>query len=84
VDDGIIAGNKTMMRSTIDGLNKVFKVKVQETIKDFLGCNIGEDFGTITLGQSRIMEKPRRKSNGSHHWLQAFFCCLTKALCQDY
>jgi hypothetical protein len=56
VDDGIIAGDETMMRDVIDGLNKVFIVKVQETIKYVLSCNIGKDFGTITLGQSRIVD----------------------------
>ena len=57
VDDGIITGDEQMMKKVIDGLNKVFKVKVQETIKDFLGCEIRENFGEISLGQSRIVEK---------------------------
>jgi hypothetical protein len=40
VDDGIITGSKRMMLEAIKGLNQVIKVKVEKSIKDFLGCKL--------------------------------------------
>jgi hypothetical protein len=41
VDNGIITGSKRMMVEAIEGLNEVFKVKVEKLIQNFLGCKIG-------------------------------------------
>jgi Reverse transcriptase (RNA-dependent DNA polymerase) len=57
VDNGILAGNLGMMESTLDGLGKVFKMKVQPDIKDFLGCEICEGVDEIVLSQKRIVSK---------------------------
>ena len=46
-----------MMKDVIAGLNKVFKDKVQETKTDFLGCEIRENVGEVSLGHSRNVDK---------------------------
>jgi hypothetical protein len=38
VDDGIITGSQRIMKNTIYGLKKLFKVKLEMSIKDFLNC----------------------------------------------
>jgi Reverse transcriptase (RNA-dependent DNA polymerase) len=57
VDDMIITGDVGLMVKTIEGLRKVFHVKVQYTIKDFLGCNIVELPDEIDIYQLRIVQK---------------------------
>jgi hypothetical protein len=49
-----------MMKETIEDLNKVFKVKLEKNIRDFLGCQISTENGKISLGQQRIIEKMER------------------------
>ena len=39
VNDGILTGDLEMMQDTLEGL---FKVKVDKSIKDFLGCEISK------------------------------------------
>jgi hypothetical protein len=53
IDDRIITGNESMIRDVIDGLNKVFKVKVQETIKDLFVYHprSNQDCGEADQGQ---------------------------------
>jgi hypothetical protein len=57
VDDGIIAGDEELMENTISGLNMVFHVKVQKSIRDFLGCEIHESIAGFVLCQTRIIDK---------------------------
>ena len=38
----IVTGNEYLMKDTIEGLENVFKIKIQRDIKDFLGCKIVE------------------------------------------
>jgi Reverse transcriptase (RNA-dependent DNA polymerase) len=57
VDDGIITGSERMMIQAIEGLNQVFKVKVEKSIQDFLGCEIGSDGHVLSLKQPRIIKK---------------------------
>ena len=52
VDDSIITGDENMMNKTIEGLNEVFKIKVQKDINDFLGCEIKEVKGGFQLNQT--------------------------------
>jgi hypothetical protein len=37
VDDGIITGSIKLMEETIERLNKVFKIKFEKNIHDFMG-----------------------------------------------
>jgi len=53
----IITGNEYLMKDTIEGLEKVFKIKIQRDIKDFLGFEILEKTDEIHLYQKRIIEK---------------------------
>ena len=57
VDDGIITGDEELLEESIQQLSNNFNLKVQEGMKDFLGCEIaiGNDVGTIK--QTRIIEK---------------------------
>jgi hypothetical protein len=45
------------MEKTIEGLGGIFKIKVERTFKDFLGCKMHEDSECITIGQTRIINK---------------------------
>jgi hypothetical protein len=45
------------MNETIEKLNKVFKIKLEKNIQDFLGCQISYERDKILLGQQRITEK---------------------------
>ena len=44
-----------MMEKTIEGLNSMFKIKVQKDIGDFLGCEIKELNGGFQPSQSSIV-----------------------------
>jgi Reverse transcriptase (RNA-dependent DNA polymerase) len=57
VGDGIITGSKRMMLEAIKELNQVFKVKVEKSIKDFLGCKIGSAGHVLSIKQTRIIKK---------------------------
>jgi hypothetical protein len=57
VDDGIITGSEKMMHETVNDLNKVFKVKLERSIRDFLGCEIICENGCLSIGQERIVNK---------------------------
>jgi hypothetical protein len=57
VDDGIITGSIKLMEETVEKLNKVFKIKFEKNIHDFIGCQITQKNGKILLGQQRIIEK---------------------------
>jgi hypothetical protein len=57
VDDGIITGSEKMMYETVNDLNKVFKVKLERSIQDFLGCEIICENGCLSIGQERIVDK---------------------------
>jgi Reverse transcriptase (RNA-dependent DNA polymerase) len=57
VDDAIITGEEGLMEDTIQRLGKVFNIKVQKSIEDFLGCKIHEGIGEIFLTQRRIVQK---------------------------
>jgi hypothetical protein len=57
MNDGIITGSTKLMEETIERLNKVFKVKFEKNIHDFIGCQITQERGKILLGQQRIVEK---------------------------
>jgi Reverse transcriptase (RNA-dependent DNA polymerase) len=57
IDDMIITGDVRLMVKTVEGLRKVFEVKVQYTIKDFLSCEIIKLPGEIHIYQSRIIQK---------------------------
>jgi Reverse transcriptase (RNA-dependent DNA polymerase) len=57
VDDMIITGDESLMKKIIEGLEKVFKLKIQRDIKDFLGCEIIEGAEETHLYQGRIIEK---------------------------
>jgi hypothetical protein len=46
-----------MMNKTIKDLNKVFKVKLEKSIKDLLGCQIIQENGCLSIGQERIINK---------------------------
>ena len=46
-----------MMQDTLEGLNRVFKVKVDKFIKDFLGCEIIQLSHGMALTQKRIIER---------------------------
>jgi Reverse transcriptase (RNA-dependent DNA polymerase) len=56
VDNAIIAGEEGLMEDTIHRLGKVFNIKVQKSIEDFLGCKIHEGIGEIFLTQRRIVQ----------------------------
>jgi hypothetical protein len=53
----IITGNEGLMKNTIEGLEKVFKLKIQQDIKDILGCEIIEGAEETHLYQGRIIKK---------------------------
>jgi hypothetical protein len=57
VDDMIITGDMALMVKTVADLRKVFDVKVQYNINDFLGCEITELPGEMRLHQKRIVNK---------------------------
>jgi hypothetical protein len=52
VDDMIITGDVSLMVKTVDNLRKIFDVKVQYNIKDFLSCDIVE-----LSGESRLYQR---------------------------
>ena len=54
VDDCILTGDQTMMKEVIEGLKKVFAIKIQKNIDDFLGCNIIMGKNDINIFQKRI------------------------------
>jgi Reverse transcriptase (RNA-dependent DNA polymerase) len=68
VDDGIITGSERMMIQAIEGLNQVFKVKVDKLIQDFLGCKIGSDGHVFSLKQTRIIKKLEKESEIKGDW----------------
>jgi hypothetical protein len=39
-DDMIVTDDDNLMKSTIKGLDMLFKIKIQREIKDFVGCEI--------------------------------------------
>jgi hypothetical protein len=43
-------------------LNKVFIVKLERSIEDFLGCQIIQENGSLSLGQQRIVDKLKNLS----------------------
>jgi hypothetical protein len=57
VDNGILTGDVSMMDETIRGLEKVFNIKTNKGIEDFLGCKIKESTNGMMLTQKRIIEK---------------------------
>jgi hypothetical protein len=56
VDDSIIAGDERMIQETISCLQNVFKVKVQGTLEDYLGCEVIRVEEGFWIGQKRIVE----------------------------
>jgi Reverse transcriptase (RNA-dependent DNA polymerase) len=62
-DDAIVTGNEELMEMTINGIQKVFKVKVQKSIEDFLGCEIEENSKGMMLTQKRIVGKLIKDNN---------------------
>ena len=62
----IITGDVDLMSKTVDGLKKVFNVKIQHNIQDFLGCDIVELPGEIQLYQKRIVAKILSESEFSN------------------
>jgi Reverse transcriptase (RNA-dependent DNA polymerase) len=55
VDEGIIAGDVKLMGDTLSGLNLVFKIKVQKSIQDFLGCEINESVSGFVLSPLKLL-----------------------------
>jgi Reverse transcriptase (RNA-dependent DNA polymerase) len=56
VDDSIIAGDKELIEDTISDLKKVFNIKVQGNLEDYLGCEITRSEKGFCIGQKRIIE----------------------------
>jgi Reverse transcriptase (RNA-dependent DNA polymerase) len=56
VDDSIIAGDKELIEDTINELKKVFNIKVQGNLEDYLGCEITRSEKGFCIGQKRIIE----------------------------
>jgi len=57
IDDMIIKGDEKLMEKTIESLEKVFKVKIQQDIKNCLGCEIVEGPVGMHLYQRRVIKK---------------------------
>jgi hypothetical protein len=57
VDNAIITGEEELMEDTTQRLGKVFNIKVQKSIEDFLGCEIHKGIEEIFLTQKRIVQK---------------------------
>jgi Reverse transcriptase (RNA-dependent DNA polymerase) len=51
VEDGIFARDEELMRDILEGLGKVFHMKMQPDRKDFLACEICEGVDEIVLSQ---------------------------------
>jgi hypothetical protein len=56
VDDFIIDGEECLIKDTITSLQEVFKVKVQGTLEDYLGCEVVKEEEGFWIGQRRIIE----------------------------
>lgn len=56
------------MIQAIEGLNQVFKVKVDKSIQDFLGCEIGSDGHVLSLKQTRIIKKLEKEIEVKGDW----------------
>jgi hypothetical protein len=57
VDDSIIAGDEKLIDDTICRLKKVFNIKVQGNLEDYLGCEIKRSDKGFCIGQKRIIEE---------------------------
>jgi hypothetical protein len=53
VDDSIISGGKQLIEETITSLEEVFKVKVQRSLDNYLGCKNNQDKQRFKIGQER-------------------------------
>jgi len=56
VDDSIIAGDEELIEDTIESLKKVFNIKVQGDLEDYLGCEITRNERGFCISQRRIIE----------------------------
>jgi Reverse transcriptase (RNA-dependent DNA polymerase) len=56
VDDSIIARDERLINETISNLEKVFKIKVQGNLDDYLGCKVTRKNNGLFIGQKRIIE----------------------------
>jgi hypothetical protein len=56
VDDSIIAGEEFLIKEIITSLQEVFKVKVQGSLEDYLGCEVVKEEEGYWIGQRRIIE----------------------------
>ena len=57
MDDGIITGDETLMIRTINDIKSVFNLKVQDGMKDFLGCKIEIKAENGWIKQTRIVDR---------------------------
>ena len=57
VDDGIIAGDENLMLRTVNDLRSIFNLKVQDGMKDFLGCEVEIQLDNGWIKQTRIVER---------------------------
>jgi hypothetical protein len=66
VDDSIIAGDEGMIQETIASLQNAFKVKVQGTLEDYLGCEV------IRQSKRGILDWPKENCGGFGGEIQGF------------
>ena len=57
VDDIFMLGDKHAMKDAVKGLQKQFKIKINENINDYLSCELkfNEDKSNIWVGQPHLI-----------------------------
>jgi hypothetical protein len=55
VDDIIIAGNKELVEETLEQLRRVFNVKIQGNLEDFLRCEVIRKKTGFWIGQKGLL-----------------------------